>query len=59
MRTLENGGAVRPLLHAEALHKSYGAGRYAVKALDGVELEIKRGELLAILVRRAHRRAGL
>jgi putative ABC transport system ATP-binding protein len=50
MRTAENGGALRaPLLQAEALHKSYGAGQYAVKALDGVDLEIKRGELLVIL----------
>ena len=50
MRTAVNGGAVRaPLLRAEALHKSYGAGQYAVKALDDVDLEIKRGELLVIL----------
>ena len=37
------------LLHAHRLRKTYGAGENAVKALDGVSLEIYRGELLAIL----------
>ena len=50
MRTAVNGDAGQaPLLRAEGLHKFYGAGQNAVKALDGVDLEIKRGELLVIL----------
>ncbi len=37
------------LLRAEGLMKIYGAGQNAVKALNGVSLEIRRGELLVIL----------
>ncbi len=37
------------LLYAANLRKTYGAGQSAVKALDGVSLEIYRGELLVIL----------
>ena len=37
------------LLRAEGLVKIYGAGQSAVKALNGVSLEIREGELLVIL----------
>ena len=37
------------LLRAEGLVKTYGAGQSAVKALNGVSLEIREGELLVIL----------
>ncbi len=37
------------LLQAENLYKTYGAGQSAVKALNGVSLEIYRSELLVIL----------
>ena len=37
------------LLRAEQLKKSYGSGRSLTKALDGVSLEIYKGELLVIL----------
>ena len=37
------------LLRAEGLMKTYGAGQSAVKALNGVSLEIRKGELLVIL----------
>ena len=37
------------LLRAEGLMKTYGAGQSAVKALNGVSLEIREGELLVIL----------
>ena len=37
------------LVQAKDLHKSYGAGQNAVKALDGVDLNIYQGELLVIL----------
>ena len=37
------------LIHAERLVKTYGSGQSAVKALNGVSLEIRRGELLVIL----------
>ena len=37
------------LLCAEGLYKSYGSGQSEVKALNGVSLEIRQGELLVIL----------
>ncbi|MBR4538832.1 MAG: ABC transporter ATP-binding protein [Clostridia bacterium] len=37
------------LVRASALHKAYGTGQNAVKALDGVDLDIYQGELLVIL----------
>lgn len=37
------------LLRAEGLMKTYGAGQSAVKALNSVSLEIRKGELLVIL----------
>lgn len=37
------------LLQAEGLYKTYGAGQSAVRALNGVSLEIYKGELLVIL----------
>ena len=40
---------MRILLRAEGLMKTYGAGQSAVKALNGVSLEIREGELLVIL----------
>ena len=50
METMENRYEAPPVLvRASALHKSYGTGQNAVKALDGVDLEIYQGELLAIL----------
>ncbi|MBR5111058.1 MAG: ABC transporter ATP-binding protein [Clostridia bacterium] len=39
----------KALLQALRLRKTYGSGENAVKALDGVSLEIYRGELLVIL----------
>ena len=50
MKTVENAHAApSALLHASALRKSYGTGQNAVKALDGVDLDIYPGELLVIL----------
>ena len=37
------------LLQARDLYKMYGAGQSAVKALDGVTMQIRQGELLVIL----------
>ena len=45
----EDGKGMNVLLRAEGLTKTYGAGQSAVKALNGVSLEIRRGELLVIL----------
>lgn len=45
----EDGKGMDVLLRAEGLMKTYGAGQSAVKALNGVSLEIRRGELLVVL----------
>lgn len=37
------------ILQAENLKKQYGSGESLVKALDGVSLEVKRGEFVAIV----------
>jgi putative ABC transport system ATP-binding protein len=38
-----------PLIHLEGIRKVYGAGELAVEALRGVDLEIPRGEYLAVM----------
>jgi putative ABC transport system ATP-binding protein len=41
--------AARPLIRASALTKTYSLGEQTVRALDGVSLEIARGEMVAIM----------
>jgi putative ABC transport system ATP-binding protein len=38
-----------PVVKVEGLRKVYGEGHLAVLALDGIDLEVERGELLALL----------
>jgi putative ABC transport system ATP-binding protein len=37
------------LVHARALRKDYGSGQALVRAVDGVDLEVARGEALAVM----------
>ncbi len=41
--------AAMPLIRLEGIRKVYGAGELAVEALRGVDLEIRRGEYLAVM----------
>ena len=38
-----------PLIRLEGLRKVYGTGDLAVEALRGIDLEIQRGEYLAVM----------
>jgi putative ABC transport system ATP-binding protein len=38
-----------PVLRARGLHKNYGQGEALIRALDDVELEVPRGETLAVM----------
>jgi putative ABC transport system ATP-binding protein len=38
-----------PALRARGLHKNYEQGEALIRALDGVELEVPRGETLAVM----------
>ncbi|WJZ08215.1 Macrolide export ATP-binding/permease protein MacB [Corynebacterium glaucum] len=40
---------LHPLLRVQALEKTYGAGAGAVRALDGVSLDVPRGQFVAIM----------
>jgi lipoprotein-releasing system ATP-binding protein len=42
-------GAVAPILEARDLRKSYGSGAAAVSVLDGVNLKISAGEMVAVM----------
>jgi putative ABC transport system ATP-binding protein len=45
-----NGAAPEPLaIEARGLVKVFGRGDYAVRALDGADLEVRRGEMVAIM----------
>jgi putative ABC transport system ATP-binding protein len=44
----ENGSAA-PLVHARGLRKEYGSGEGLVRAVDEVDLDVARGEALAIM----------
>jgi putative ABC transport system ATP-binding protein len=41
--------AARPLIDIKDLAKVYGSGDVAVHALQGVDLQVKRGEFVAIM----------
>jgi putative ABC transport system ATP-binding protein len=41
--------ALRELIQLEAITKTYDAGELAVQALDGVDLRVERGQLVAII----------
>src|SRR5688572_29575194 len=41
--------AVRPLIELHQVHKHYGEGESEVRALDGIDLRIERGEFVAIM----------
>src|SRR5438105_267186 len=52
MTTARNGDGALPralAIEAHGLTKVYGRGAYAVHALDGVDLEVLRGEMVAIM----------
>lgn len=38
-----------PILQIEGLKKYYGQGSTAVKALDGIDLSVEKGEFVAIV----------
>ena len=40
---------MEPLIRVEDLHKIYNPGENEVRALDGITLEIERGEFVAIV----------
>jgi putative ABC transport system ATP-binding protein len=42
-------GASSPLLRARGLEKVYGSGAAAVRAVDGVSLELSRGEMVLVM----------
>jgi len=46
-------GTQLPVVDARAVVKSYGAGRAARRVLDGIDLEIAPGELVAVVGRSA------
>ncbi len=39
------------LVHAEGLRKDYGSGEGLVRALDAVDLDVNRGEAVAVMGR--------
>jgi ABC-type lipoprotein export system ATPase subunit len=47
--SMENVGALPPLVEARDVHKIYDTGKVKVRALNGVSLRIGRGELVAIM----------
>ncbi len=47
--TVQNAANDRPLVFAQALKKTYVMGQEQVHALDGVDVEIREGELVAIV----------
>ena len=49
MNSSESPARVGPVLRTRALDKRYGHGDGEVRALEGVELEVTRGETLAVM----------
>ena len=49
MNSGESPARVGPVLRTRALDKRYGHGEGEVRALEGVELEVARGETLAVM----------
>ena len=43
------GFYMEPLIKVENIHKIYNPGENEVRALDGIDLEIQRGEFVAII----------
>lgn len=54
----EDGKGMNVLLRAEGLMKTYGAGQSAVKALNSVSLEIRKGDFGQLRKRKNHRNHG-
>ena len=42
----QSGG---PLLQAEGIHKSFGSGRNSINVLQGIDIVVERGEMIAIV----------
>ena len=49
MNSDKTGAAAEPLIHIEDIHKIYNPGENEVRALDGIDLDINRGEFVAII----------
>ncbi len=45
-------GSPTVLVHGKGLRKEYGSGDGLVRALDAVDLDVNRGEILAVMGRR-------
>jgi len=45
----ENGNGRKVILRTESLKKEYPMGKLTVKALDGISIEIKKGEFVALM----------
>ena len=48
-RPMSDGAGDAPAIEIRGLTKVFGSGETAVRALDGVDLEIERGEMVAIM----------
>ncbi len=46
---VDNRGEVKPMLRCKEIHKHYTMGDETVRALDGVDFEINKGEMVAII----------